>query len=245
MKKVLLSTVMSLMMCMVMFAQEYKFPPKENEKVLGTISLVTTPEKDGTSDLSCYILLLNKAQTEYPKKLVDIREMQRTSHRKYVNGESNQYDKKGRLIGPDHGYNVYWYELVAKVVYTPDPNAQIVENFSAAIEKAFRNVRVGSRTAIDQIIVNNENNKEEIKDQLIDVLLEKGYKVVAKEYLQRLYEEQLNQQSGIYNDQTTVQDNNFSAVGYYINVKITETSLRVQVINVSTGEYEGNATVNF
>ena len=35
------------------------------------------------------------------------------------------------------------------------------------------------------------------------------------------------------------------AVGYYINVKVTETSLRVQVVNVSTGEYEGNATVNF
>ena len=69
--------------------------------------------------------------------------------------------------------------------------------------------------------------------------------VVAKEYLDKLYEEQQAQQSGIYNDNTTVKDNNFSAVGYYINVKITETSLRVQVINVSTGEYEGNATVNF
>jgi hypothetical protein len=34
-------------------------------------------------------------------------------------------------------------------------------------------------------------------------------------------------------------------VGYYINLKVTETSLRVQVVNVSTGEYEGNATVNF
>ena len=77
------------------------------------------------------------------------------------------------------------------------------------------------------------------------MLLDKGYKVVAKEYLERLYEEQQNQQSGIYNDKTTVQENNFSAVGYYINVKVTETSLRVQVINVSTGEYEGNSTVNF
>jgi len=69
--------------------------------------------------------------------------------------------------------------------------------------------------------------------------------VVAKEQLEKLYREQQDQQSGIYNPNTTVQDNNFSAVGYYINVKVTETSIRVQVVNVSTGEYEGNATVNF
>ena len=88
-------------------------------------------------------------------------------------------------------------------------------------------------------------DKEALKDQLLDVLLDKGYKVIAKEYLEKLYEEQEAQQSGIYNENTTVKDNNFSAVGYYVNVKVTETSLRVQVVNVSTGEYEGNATVNF
>ena len=77
------------------------------------------------------------------------------------------------------------------------------------------------------------------------ILLNKGYRVVAKEYFEKLYQEQQDQQSGIYNEKTTVQENNFSAVGYYINVKVTETFVRVQVVNVSTGEYEGNATVNF
>lgn len=99
--------------------------------------------------------------------------------------------------------------------------------------------------AIDQVSVTYGMDKEALKDQLLDVLLDKGYKVIAKEYLEKLYEEQEAQQSGIYNESTTVKDNNFSAVGYYINVKVTETSLRVQVVNVSTGEYEGNATVNF
>ena len=77
------------------------------------------------------------------------------------------------------------------------------------------------------------------------MLLDKGYRVVAKDYLEKLYEEQEAQQSGIYNERTTVQENNFSGVGYYINVNVTETFVRVQVVNVSTGEYEGNATVNF
>lgn len=88
-------------------------------------------------------------------------------------------------------------------------------------------------------------NKEEYKDEVVEILLDKGYKVVAKEYLEKLYEEQQAQQSGIYNDRTTVKDNNFSAVGYYLNVRLTETSLRVQIINVSTGEYDANVTIKF
>ncbi len=150
---------------------------------------------------------------------------------------------------PDYSYTYFdsyhrWYKASATIVI-PDTEAEANEKLSQAIDKALRNVREGSRLAIDQVSVRTGINREDYKDQLIDILLDKGYKVVAKEYLEKLYEEQQNQQSGIYNDKTTVQENNFSAVGYYINVKVTETSLRVQVVNVSTGEYEGNATVNF
>ena len=170
---------------------------------------------------------------------------------------------------PDHYLRNFKWELVKgngytdnfrrnTVEYTYKYSASVVikdkeiaakesanEKLSMAIEKAFRNVREGSRVSIDQVTVWSGVNKEEYKDQIIDALLDKGYKVVAKEYLEKLYEEQQTQQSGIYNDRTTVQENNFSAVGYFVNVKVTETSLRVQVVNVSTGEYEGNATVNF
>jgi len=70
------------------------------------------------------------------------------------------------------------------------------------------------------------------------------YKVVAKEYLERLKEEQEQQVKG-HNERTTAQTENFSGVGYFLNVRVNEKSIRVQVINVSTGEYEGNATVEF
>lgn len=136
----------------------------------------------------------------------------------------------------------YTYKYSATVVMT-DPKAVANEELSKAIDKALSEVREGSRIAIDQIKVVSGMDKEEYQDQVVEILLDKGYKVVAKEYLEKLYEEQKNQQSGIYNEKTTVQENNFSAVGYYLNVKLTETSLRVQVINVSTGEYAGNATV--
>lgn len=139
----------------------------------------------------------------------------------------------------------YTYIMSASVVI-PDAKKEANRNLSQTIDKAFRNVRQGSRIAIDQITVWSGINKEDYKDKLIDILIDKGYRVVAKEYLQRLYQEQQDQlNSGLYNPDTTVEGSNFSAVGYFINVKVTETSIRVQVVNVSTGEYEGNATVNF
>ena len=174
-----------------------------------------------------YEILLDKAKQEHPGKNVDIRNME---------------------VGRSAGTNAYGDELfsppaVGKVVI--DFGDLINGDLPKVLNKALRNVREGSRMAIDQVTVPYSMDKETLKDQLLDVLLDKGYRVVAKEYLDKLYEEQQSQQSGIYNDKTTVQENNFSAVGYYINVKVTETSLRVQVVNVSTGEYEGNATVNF
>ena len=112
--------------------------------------------------------------------------------------------------------------------------------------KALINIPIGARMAIDNITVSGSSNSDAFKDNLLDILLDKGYRVVAKEYLQKLYQEQQDQlNSGLYNPDTTVEGSKFSAVGYFINLKVTETSIRVQVVNVSTGEYEGNATVNF
>lgn len=211
--------------CSFGYAQKYREAPKANEKVIGTVRI--DESKTARDEDYWYQQLLKKAEEKFPGKIVDIREM----------------------IGGNHGvvgYSVgYWSPVSGKVVYTPNPEEQTKESLSQALNKALRNVREGSRVAIDQVTVISSMDRGEFKDQLIDVLLDKGYKVVAKDYLEKLYEEQQKQQSGIYNDRTTVQENNFSAVGYFINVKVTETSLRVQVVNVSTGEYEGNATVNF
>ena len=241
MKKVLLTTAFAMMICMCAFAQsqpDYMKAPKPNEKVLGTISFTTEDYyyyNERPSDQNLYILLLDKAKKEYPGRVIDIRDL--------AIGKDNTKQKVIR--SGDNTFVKYGIQVVGKVVYIPDPETQTKESLSQALNKALRNVREGSRMAIDQVTVTSSMDRGEFKDQLIDVLLDKGSKVVAKEYLEKLYEEQQAQQSGIYNDKTTIQENNFSAVGYYINVKVTETSLRVQVVNVSTGEYEGNATVNF
>lgn len=226
-------------------AQNYLGTPKSGEKVLGTISESRavwcsypiyqktdggySTENDYATKTRWYETLLEKAKQQYPGKSVDIRNM-----------EVGNYSYNDNNYG-----DIYYGPAVGKVVDLKDPETQTYSNLSQALNKALRNVREGSRLAIDQVSVPYSMEKETLKDQLLDLLLDKGYKVIAKDYLDKLYEEQQAQQSGIYNDNTTVQDNNFSAVGYYINVKVTETSLRVQVVNVSTGEYEGNATVNF
>lgn len=222
-------------MCSFGYAQDYLGAPKANEKVLEILSIDRSmyykgDRKNGSGIDNCpkmdwYKSLLEKAKQKYPNKVVDIRGME-----------------VGRSFGGNFP-NYFYGPAVGKVVYMIE--AQTYESLSQALNKALRNVREGSRMAIDQVSVTYGMDKETLKDQLLDVLLDKGYKVIAKEYLEKLYEEQEAQQSGIYNENTTVKDNNFSAVGYYINVKVTETSLRVQVVNVSTGEYEGNATINF
>ena len=231
MKKVLLTTVLSLMMCMGVYAQDYMNPPKANEKVIGSVSVPYTEVRADYTKAALQQVFYNKlleiAKANYTNKVIDIRGMDLQFVRTSSSGNYNYYVANG------------------KVVDLHDPEAQIYGNLSQALNKALHNVREGSRLAIDQVTVISGMDRETLKDQLLDVLLEKGYRVVAKDYLEKLYDEIKDQGSGIYNDKTTVQEDNFSAAGYYINVKVTETSLRVQVVNVSTGEYEGNATVNF
>lgn len=225
--------------CSLGHAQDYLGAPKANEKVLGTISESNVPKYNNNSStwnastkLKWYEALLEKAKQQYPGKAIDIRNME-----------------VGALYGTHNNIpNCYYGPAIGKVVdLGGSPETQSLENLSKAMDKALRNVREGSRVAIDMVTVSSgvSINREDLKGQIIDALLDKGYKVVAKDYLEKMYEEQEAQQSGIYNESTTVKTDNFSAVGYYINVKVTETSLRVQVVNVSTGEYEGNATVNF
>lgn len=236
--------------------KDYKQPPQKTEQVIGIITdecyggykfirsfwnsklkIQESEYFDGTEKYTEEQLLeklMKKAENKYKE-----------SYPKFAlrNFKWEREDKRGtRTDGANE--TKYTYKYSASVVVV-DPKEEANEKLSSAIDKALRNVREGSRIAIDQVTVWSGINRDDYKDQLIDVLLDKGYKVVAKDYLEKLYEEQQKQQSGIYNDRTTVQENNFSAVGYFINVKVTETSLRVQVVNVSTGEYEGNATVNF
>lgn len=248
MKKTLLLTVMSLMICLRVCAQttfEWMNPPKSTEIVIGVVSSsldagsITRWKSGGWDDRrisytdeQLYDNLLFLARNKYGKTYPHLKlrsfksEIKETDH-------------------PDYVGTIRCYKCSATVVATDTRDI-----ITQAIDKALHNVQQGSRIAIDQITVSfgfhiEGFNKEELNDKVIDALLEKDYRVVAKEYLEKLYREQQDQQSGIYNERTTVQENNFSAVGYFINVKVTETSIRVQVVNVSTGEYEGNATVNF
>ena len=114
-----------------------------------------------------------------------------------------------------------------------------------AINKAMEPISSGSRIAINTIVTGDGLNRDQIKDIILDALLESNYKVVAKEYLEKLKEEIEEQQSGEYNNRTTVKTDNFSAVGYFIDVKIKNNVARVYLINVSTGEYASTANQVF
>ena len=266
MKKTLLVAILMAMVSNVTAQQEWKLPPRSNEKEIGVI---TNSYKGGTvwfnrrgnviykpgwnrvdkrvyySDEELYEKLYKYAKDRYGKNYSEL----------LLRNFKSEYD--GRRTHKDVGDEEYTYTyLVSATIVIPDKEKIAKENFSNTVgmvntnlpkllEKAMKNVRTGSRVAIDQVKVLSGLNEDDYKDYVVEFLLDKGYKVVAKEFLQRLYEEQKQQQTGVYNEETLVQENNFSAVGYYVNIKMTDKSMKMQVVNVSTGEYEGNASVNF
>ena len=172
---------------------------------------------------AAYKAALREAQRDYPNKEVGIRNLKEGDVK--VNGDGSV----------SHYYTYTVVELPGVVA----------QKLFEAINQATRGIDEGNRFALDKLtITDGHTDKEKTKGQIVNYLLGKGYKVIAKEQLQSLYREQQGQQSGIFNPETTVEDNNFSAVGYYLNVRITEEYVQVQVVNVSTGEFEGTVTVN-
>lgn len=193
--------------------------PKQNELILGR-NLQTRNGYD--SYQSAYKGALNEARRNYPQKTVAIRNLSK--------GEI-------RINGGDISY-YYTYTAVEL------PNAKTTK-LVEAIGKATESIGKGCSFALDKITISDESIEEPIfRNQIINILKEKGYKVVAKEQLEKLYKEQQGQQSGIYNSTTTVDSNNFTAAGYYISVSVSTKYIQIQVVNISTGEYEGNVTVN-
>lgn len=195
--------------------------PKQNEKVLVQNAVTFSSY---TSLQAAYNGALREAKSKYPGRSIDIRNL-----------------AQGEVRFSDDGMasNRYNYTIVE----LPDAVSLAL---SSALTKALADVDEDGRFAINKVVVTDDNvDKAKIKGEMIDLLSKKGHKVVAKEYLDKLYAEQQAAKSGAFNKKTAVEENNFSAVGYYINVSITEDYLQVQIINVSTGEYDGNAIVNF
>ena len=239
--------------------EEAQKPPKESEKVVGTISFTQSAGeiyyykpssleyKEGKREVWRSKYYNDKPNYSDETLLNILKNVHRDDYKKYSKFELRNFKSKYRKVQTYtcEFFDTYTcdYYLTATVVV---PSNILMEvHLKEAIEKAIISVDSNTRFAIGTISVTSDIEEESVKDNVIDILLDKGFKVVAKEYLQRLHEEQQQQQSGVYNDNTLAQTNNFSAVGYFINVKITDNAFRVQVINVSTGEYVGNATITF
>ena len=221
---ILLAFAILLDMSGVMAQEDYNKAQKalQSKEVVLAKDIRTQSGHDNLQ--AAYKAALREAKQANPKKEVGIRNL--TKGNVKVNGD---------------GSVSYYYTYT--VVELPDA---VTRKMYEAIGKATREIDEGNRFAIDQFsVTDGKTDKERAKGQTVDYLIGKGYKVVAKEYLQKLYKEQQGQQSGIYNEETTVKGNNFSAVGYYLTVRITEEYVQVQVVNVSTGEYVGNVIENF
>lgn len=206
-----------------MNAQDYnkaKKHPQTTEIILST-NLRTSNGYD--SYQSAYKAALREAKRTYTEKEIDIRDL-----------------REGDIkVNPGGSVSHYYNYTIVEV-----PNLSMQKLYKA-ITKATQNIDEGNRFALDNISIKDSYiDKEKTKGEIVNFLLTNGYKVVAKEYLAKLYKEQKDQNSGIYNEETIVESNKFTAVGYYLSVRITEEYVQVQVVNVSTGEFEGNVTEN-
>lgn len=220
---IILAFVLLLSVSTTMAQEDFnkaKKAPQQKETVLSK-NLRTRGGYD--SYQAAYKAALREAQQAYPKKNVAIRNL--------AKGEV-------KIYGGDVT-NYYTYT----VVEIPDAKTlKLIE----AVNKATSEIEEGNRFALDKITVTDESvDKAKTRSQIVNALKGKEYVVVAKEQLEKLYKEQQGQQSGIYNDKTTVQSNNFTAVGYYLSARITPEYIQIQVVNVSTGEIEGDVTENW
>ena len=195
--------------------------PKQNEKILVQNAITTNGYN---SVQAAYNGALREAKNKFGGKSVDIRNL-----------------TKGEVKFSEDGMAANRYSYT--VVELPDAVSLAL---SSALTKALVDLDEGGRFAINRVVItSDEVDKAKIKGELIDLLTKKGHKVVAKEHLEKLYAEQQTSKSEAFNQKTTVKGNNFSAIGYYVNVSITDDYLQIQIINVSTGEYDGNAIINF
>lgn len=220
---IVLALVMMLSISSAMTQEDYRIAQKapQSKEVILAKDIRTRSGYDNLQ--SAYKAAMREAKQANPKKEVGIRNL-----------------TKGDVKVNSDGSVSYYYTYT--VVELP---SAVVQKLYEAIGKATREIDEGNRFAIDQFsVTDGKTDKEKAKGQAVDYLIGKGYKVVAKEYLQKLYKEQQDQQSGIYNEETKVKSNNFSAVGYYLTIRITEEYVQVRVVNVSTGEYVGNVIEN-
>lgn len=144
----------------------------------------------------------------------------------------------------DH-YKVY---ILSATLVLPD-NSNFIndEDLKNAVDNALKRVEVGSILAFGTIDVDDKSeiDGESLKDDLTEIILDKGYKMVAKEHLKRLYDESKKGENDMYNKETVVQGNNFSAVGYFIDIKVTPKTIKLEVLSVGEGEIKGQAKINF
>lgn len=204
-------------------AQDYSKARKHPSKTEVVLSTNLKTKNGYNTYQAAYKAALREAKQAYPEKDVEIRDLREDEVKVNAGGSVSHY---------------YRYTIVEM------PSA-VTQKLYVAIDKATKEIEEGNRFALDKVTITDRSiDKEKTKGQIVDMLLDKGYKVVAKESLEKLYKEQQGQQSGIYNDETVVGMGNFTAVGYYLTVRITEEYVQIQVVNVTTGEYEGNVTEN-
>ena len=138
-----------------------------------------------------YNTIMADIRREYPNRMIGI-----------VKGEG-----EGSSIISVDGRNYHYG--VTLYMHIVEPNIHYYLNM------AIRNAKKGSKIALNQIMSFGTTD-EYLKDQMINILMDEGYRVVSN-----------------------------TNADYCINLKMSDDFLQIQLVNSHTGEYEGVASVKY
>jgi hypothetical protein len=264
MRKIILKTsltLVGLMFFSVTFAQfslrEAYGSPLSNEQIIGQVRRSYVVRNNHPTDAEVFGVLLEQARRQHPNRNIALRYFNPgiSTMARHLGGVGNAWWEVDvnasaqvvEIIPPPPPPQVI--HVVQEPVSPPPPPVQAPptreQAFANAMNRALMNVNEGARVSLGQVQVPTSLNSSAVRDFFVDMLLEKGFRVVARAQLERLLEEQDLQHGGGFNERTIARADNLTAVGFFLDVRVTDNSVRVRAINVSTGEYVGNATVEF
>lgn len=226
--KNIMRTIVLIAVCLIFGisnanAQDYSKARKHPSKTEVIISTNLRTKNGYDTYQAAYKAALREAKQAYPEKDVEVRDLREDEVKVNAGGSVSHY---------------YRYTIV-------EMPSVVTQKLYHAIDKATKDIEEGNRFALDKVTITDRSiDKEKIKGQVVDMLLERNYKVVAKDMLERLSKEQQTQQNGSSDEENANERNKFTSVGYYVIVRVTEEYVQVQVVNVSSGEFEGNVTEN-
>jgi hypothetical protein len=205
----------------------HRKPPRPGELVIGSVIDNHERHPNYEAAYNCMLFIaLKKYENEYTD--IDIRSL-----------------VAERVVNPKTAIVIGKKKVVSAREASQAIDESIFKTLETVMNKALNGVPDKSRVAVVDVISHNRSIKNTIEDFVEEILLEKGFRPVDRKDLDKAREEQALQYNGEFDEKTWSEIGKFAGAAYVLTVRSDENSIRVRVLNTTTGEVAGNATQRF